>query len=119
VVAQGADWGGERRTGSLTLADASCYTENGDFPGGPVAKTPRQGPRFNPWPGNLILHATRQTWHSQRNKHILTMEKQQGPAGQPRELCSVLHNNLMVTRAEGWGKGQLGTLGWTWTHGCV
>ena len=34
---------GERRTGSWKLADASCYTENGDFPGGPAAKTPRQG----------------------------------------------------------------------------
>ena len=34
---------GERRIGSLKLADASCYIENGDFPGGPVAKTPRQG----------------------------------------------------------------------------
>ena len=26
------------------------------------------------------------------------MEKQQGPAGQHRELCSILCNNLMVTR---------------------
>jgi len=26
------------------------------------------------------------------------MENQQGPAGQHRELCSILCNNLMVTR---------------------
>ena len=32
----------------------------GDFPGGPVAKTPRsqcRGPRSDPWSGNWILHA--------------------------------------------------------------
>ena len=31
-----------------------------DFPGGPVAKTPRsqyKGPWFNPWLGNQIPHA--------------------------------------------------------------
>ena len=34
-----------------------------DFPGGPVAKTPHsqfRGPRFHPWSGNYIPHATTQ-----------------------------------------------------------
>ena len=57
-----------------------------DFPGGPVAKTPRsqcRGPGFDPWSGNWILHAATKsshaaakkiphaatkTWHSQINK---------------------------------------------------
>ena len=36
---------------------------------------------------------------------ILKREKKQGPAVQHRELCSVLCNNLMVPKGEGWGKG--------------
>ena len=47
---------------------------------------------------------------------LFNMENQQGPAGQHRELCSILCNNLMVTRGEERGKGQSGSLGWTWTH---
>ena len=31
------------------------------------------------------------------------MENQQGPAGQHREVCSILCNNLMVTRGKGGG----------------
>ena len=37
-----------------------------DFPGGPAVKTPhspRRGPRFNPWSGNWIPHATTTTRH--------------------------------------------------------
>ena len=32
------------------------------------------------------------------------MENQQGPAGQHRELCSILCNNLMVPRGKDGGK---------------
>ena len=41
-------------------------TRVGDFPGGPVAKTPGsqcRGPRFNPWLGNWIPHATTKSLH--------------------------------------------------------
>ena len=37
------------------------HTRTRDFPGGPVAKTPRsqcRGPRFNPWSGNETYHTT-------------------------------------------------------------
>ena len=37
-----------------------------DFPGGPVAKTLHsqcRGPRFDPWTGNYILHATTKSSH--------------------------------------------------------
>ena len=39
----------------------SIKKKYGDFPGGPVAKVPSsqcRGPRFNPWSGNYIPHAT-------------------------------------------------------------
>ena len=35
---------------------------------------------------------------------IFKMNNQQGPSVQPIELCSILYNNLTVTRGEGWGK---------------
>ena len=36
------------------------------------------------------------------------MENQQGPAGQHRELCLILCNNLMVTRGKGRGRDSQG-----------
>ena len=36
------------------------------------------------------------------------MENQQGPAGQHRELCSILYNNLMVTRGKNGGRDNQG-----------
>ena len=36
------------------------------------------------------------------------MENQQGPAGQHRGLCSILCNNLMVTRGKGGGRDSQG-----------
>ena len=33
---------------------------------------------------------------------MFNIENQQGPAGQHRKLCSILCNNLMVPRGEGW-----------------
>ena len=44
-----------------------------DFSGGPVAKTLHSqcwGPRFNPWSGNQIQHATTKIQRSQINKYI-------------------------------------------------
>ena len=38
-----------------------------DFPGGPAAKTPCsqcRGPRFNPWSGNYIPHASTKNSHA-------------------------------------------------------
>ena len=39
---------------------------------------------------------------------VLNMENQQGPAGQHRELCSILCNNLMVYRGEDEGRDSWG-----------
>ena len=39
---------------------------------------------------------------------IFKMENQQGPAGQHRELCSILCNNLMVTRGKDGGRDSQG-----------
>ena len=52
--------------------DSSKALIPGDFPGGPVAKTPcsqwgQAGPGFNYWSGNLILHAATKTQYSQIN----------------------------------------------------
>ena len=41
-------------------------------------------------------------------KAIVNMEKQQGPAGQHRELCSILCNNLMVPRGKIGGRDSQG-----------
>ena len=41
-------------------------------------------------------------------KAIVNMEKQQGPAGQHRELCSILCNNLMVPRGKSGGRDSQG-----------
>ena len=35
---------------------------------------------------------------------IFKMDNQQGPTVEHIELCSILYNNLMVSRGEGWGK---------------
>ena len=47
----------------LFLSEHSSW----DFPGGPVAKTPRsqcRGPGFDPWSGNKILHAASKSSHA-------------------------------------------------------
>ena len=55
---------------SLGHTGHSCSSESyslGDFPGGPVAKTPispMQGTGFNPWSGNQISQATMNNFHS-------------------------------------------------------
>ena len=49
-----------------------------DFPGGPVAKTPRsqyKGPWFNPWLGNQIPHAPTKIQWSQTKIINLKKEK--------------------------------------------
>lgn len=46
----------------------------GDFPGGPVAKTPCsecRGPGFHSWLGNYISHAASKTQHSQIKKKVI------------------------------------------------
>ena len=43
-------------------------------------------------------------WDGYGHTAVFNMENQQGPAVQPRELCSMLCNNLMVTRGGGWGR---------------
>ena len=58
-------------------------------------------------------------WDGRRHTAVFNMENQQGPAVQHRELCSILGNNLTVTRGKDGMKGQLGSLGWTWTHQCI
>ena len=35
---------------------------------------------------------------------IFKMDNQQGPSVQYIEFCSILYNNLTVTRGEGWGE---------------
>ena len=44
-------------------------------------------------------------WDGHGYTAVFNMENQQGPGVQHRELCSVLCNNLMVPKGEGWGKG--------------
>ena len=39
---------------------------------------------------------------------VFNVENQQGDAGQLRDLCSILCNNLMVTRRGGWGRDSQG-----------
>ena len=61
-----------RKQGCCELLSACERVNSGDFPSSPMAKTPRSqcwGPRFNPWSGNWIPHATTKTWHSQINKN--------------------------------------------------
>ena len=48
----------------------------GDFPHGPVAKLPSsqcKGPRFNPWSGNWIPHATTKSSHAITKTQINTL----------------------------------------------
>ena len=42
-------------------------------------------------------------YYSKICRDKFNMENQQGPAGQHREVCSILCNNLMVTRGKGGG----------------
>ena len=39
-------------------------------------------------------------WDGHGHTAVFNMENQQGPAGQHRGLCSILCNNLMVTRGK-------------------
>ena len=55
----------------ITIKVLSCEQNSKGFPGGPVAKTPHSqcsGPRFDPWLGNKVPHATTKTQHSQIDK---------------------------------------------------
>ena len=40
-------------------------------------------------------------WDAHGHTAVFNMEKHQEPAGQHRELCSILCNNLMVPRGKG------------------
>ena len=50
---------------------------------------------------NLWLHKggrdSQGVWDGHGHTAVFNMENQQGPAGQHRELCSILCNNLMVS----------------------
>lgn len=52
---------------TVARAEGESYKDEGrDFPGGSNAKTPcyqRRKPRFDPWPGNWIAHATTNSLH--------------------------------------------------------
>jgi len=39
---------------------------------------------------------------------VFNMENQQGPTVQHRELCSILYNNLMLTRGKDGGRDSQG-----------
>ena len=47
-------------------------------------------------------------WDGHGQAAVFNMENQQGPTGQPRELCSILCNNLMVTRGKDGGRERQG-----------
>ena len=47
-------------------------------------------------------------WDGQAHTAVFNMENQQGPAGQHRELCSILCNDLMVTRGKDGGRDSQG-----------
>ena len=47
-------------------------------------------------------------WDGHGHTAVFNMENQQGPAGQHRELCSILCNNLMVTRGKDRGRDSQG-----------
>ena len=43
-------------------------------------------------------------WDGRGHTAVFNIENQQGPAGQHRELCSILWNNLMVPRGKDGGR---------------
>ena len=47
-------------------------------------------------------------WDGRGHPAVFNMENQQGPAVQPRELCSTLCDNLMVTRVKDGGRDSQG-----------
>ena len=47
-------------------------------------------------------------WDGHGHTTVFNMENQQGPAGQHRELCSVLCNNLMVPGGKDGGRDSQG-----------
>ena len=47
-------------------------------------------------------------WDGHGHTGVFNMENQQGPAGQHRELCSILCNNLMVPRGKDGGRAKQG-----------
>ena len=60
--------------------DPAKKQDEGNFLGGPVAKTlcyQCRGPGFDSWSGNLIPHATTKTQHSQINNFFF-LKKQDG-----------------------------------------
>ena len=58
-------WDGEVET----KKERNSRRDEGDFPGGPLDKTPCfqcRGPEFDPWSGNYIPHALTKSWYSQK-----------------------------------------------------
>ena len=47
-------------------------------------------------------------WDGHGHTAVFNMENQQGPAGQHRELCSILCNNLMVPKGKDEGRDSQG-----------
>ena len=74
-ISTGGDGGGNAGKASLVFKEKRgkqiLKEVPRDVPGGPVAKTLSsqcRGPRFNPWSGSWIPHATTGTQSSQINK---------------------------------------------------
>ena len=51
---------------------------------------------------------SQRVWDGHGHTAVFNMENRQGPAGQHRELCSRLCNNLMVPRGKGGGRDSQG-----------
>ena len=51
---------------------------------------------------------TWRVWDGPGHIAVFNMENQQGPVVQPGEVCSILDNNLMVTRGKGGGRDSQG-----------
>ena len=67
-------------------------------------------------PGGKMGREGEGVWDGHVHTAVFKTDNQQGPTVPHRELYSILYNRLMVIRGEGWGKGQLGSLGCTHTH---
>ena len=51
---------------------------------------------------------TWRVWDGHGHAAVFNMENQEGPAVQPREVCSILYNNVMVTRGKDGGRDSQG-----------
>ena len=78
----------------------------GDFPGGPVAKTPHSqcgGPGFNPWSGKEIPYATSKAQWSQMNKYNNDNNNSKEPEEKRIRLENLLGGTPHFTHQPGWG----------------